>query len=953
MMLKKIILLGLLVSTIVVNAQFNERVENIFPPSPEASALAEYAKIPVDMYTGVADIKLPVLSLRGNDLNIPITLSYHSAGIKVDEIASNVGLGWTLNTGGVITRVVRGKPDDHEYGYIGTNEIGKIITDQPFSALSSTYVAGFGTGSYDSEPDIYYFNVLGKSGRFTFDAYGNVVMMPEQDFKIIPPEGFGPNGTGSHWVVIDTNGTTYKFGVTSNSREESEVTTIYNGGDPDIKDPFISSWYLSNITTAKGEKFDYEYNHGNQVSFNTTIEEYSDLDCTVTGQSHEYFAKTKVEASITSSYLKKISSDYGYIMISTLSRQDLIAAKRISELKLYDYNDNPIKTIRFGYSYFPSKENCSEPDCKRLKLDFIDELYPDHNFTKKYQFKYNSTRLPKRGSSEIDHWGYYNVNNQTELIPRGNPLLINQYRTSDIIGAKAGILKKIIYPTGGYTKFNYGLNSFYNNGNKVSGGLRISSVENNDANNGNTITHYNYTMGSSGNSSGIQYTTPDYNSEKTLTYPLNNGGQTVIEYCDGYFIRSSSFNELFDLNGSHIGYGEVKKIRADGSKEINKYTTLTTNPDQRINSDYFQVLVKETTNNNSVERLKNINPYESPYAPPSINNSYQRSKLLEKSIKDANGIEVYKLTNNYEESSNNSLSTKGLRFYTLINMVYAQPGYYAVYLTFNIGKYTESNKNYQLIESIEKTYNGSDFVTKKINYKYSNNHPTLVTEETLSTENSELKRKVLKYPFDISSTINNVLVNKNMIANPVIKETHYSNSDIFIEENIFEYNTANYMNTGNAPLLKTVEYTKGDKQYFNLTIDKYNMDGNIIQYHKGDGVPVTVIWGYGDKYPVAKIENADYSQIYHGTIGLNMNVINSTLTSDTAMRDELNKLRTHSSMKNTLVTTYTYRPLIGMTSTTDPKGNTTYFEYDDFNRVKQIKDKNLNILSDNYYHYKN
>ena len=51
--------------------------------------------------------------------------------------------------------------------------------------------------------------------------------------------------------------------------------------------------------------------------------------------------------------------------------------------------------------------------------------------------------------------------------------------------------------------------------------------------------------------------------------------------------------------------------------------------------------------------------------------------------------------------------------------------------------------------------------------------------------------------------------------------------------------------------------------------------------------------------------------------------------------------------------TYTYKPLVGMTSQTDAKGMTTYYEYDAFQRLKTVKDQNGNILKQTDYHYKN
>jgi YD repeat-containing protein len=67
----------------------------------------------------------------------------------------------------------------------------------------------------------------------------------------------------------------------------------------------------------------------------------------------------------------------------------------------------------------------------------------------------------------------------------------------------------------------------------------------------------------------------------------------------------------------------------------------------------------------------------------------------------------------------------------------------------------------------------------------------------------------------------------------------------------------------------------------------------------------------------------------------------------------LNALRTNVSLANAMITTYTYKPLIGVSTITDPKGDKMSYEYDTLNRLKWVKDKAGNILSENQYHYKN
>ncbi|RZJ76964.1 MAG: hypothetical protein EOO45_00340 [Flavobacterium sp.] len=53
------------------------------------------------------------------------------------------------------------------------------------------------------------------------------------------------------------------------------------------------------------------------------------------------------------------------------------------------------------------------------------------------------------------------------------------------------------------------------------------------------------------------------------------------------------------------------------------------------------------------------------------------------------------------------------------------------------------------------------------------------------------------------------------------------------------------------------------------------------------------------------------------------------------------------------MTTYTYKPLVGMTSMIDAKGMTSYYTYDTLGRLQFVKDQDGNVVKQNTYHYKN
>ncbi|NII27333.1 hypothetical protein HB364_19745 [Pseudoflavitalea sp. X16] len=54
---------------------------------------------------------------------------------------------------------------------------------------------------------------------------------------------------------------------------------------------------------------------------------------------------------------------------------------------------------------------------------------------------------------------------------------------------------------------------------------------------------------------------------------------------------------------------------------------------------------------------------------------------------------------------------------------------------------------------------------------------------------------------------------------------------------------------------------------------------------------------------------------------------------------------------NAKMTTYTYAPLIGMTSQCDASNKIIYYEYDGFSRLKFIRDENKNVLQQFDYKY--
>jgi YD repeat-containing protein len=100
----------------------------VMPPLAAGAPVAASASEYVDPFTGDFNYSVPLMSVPGpNGENVPITASYH-AGIRMNQSASWLGLGWDYNPG-EISRQVNGAPDDNN---------GKVSFSASFDPPSTT-----------------------------------------------------------------------------------------------------------------------------------------------------------------------------------------------------------------------------------------------------------------------------------------------------------------------------------------------------------------------------------------------------------------------------------------------------------------------------------------------------------------------------------------------------------------------------------------------------------------------------------------------------------------------------------------------------------------------------------------------------------------------------------------------------------------------------------------------
>jgi hypothetical protein len=156
----------------------NNQIKDVVMPAPNAASLGKYGDIPVSYYTGVPNIGVPIYTLTDGPVSLPISLSYHAGGMKVGEPVSWVGLGWSLQAGGMITRTVQGRADELADGYFTSGRF--IYIDQTINEFNDTIrcIASSGNppqytyatiqnGTIDAEPDIFSFLWVATTASFT------------------------------------------------------------------------------------------------------------------------------------------------------------------------------------------------------------------------------------------------------------------------------------------------------------------------------------------------------------------------------------------------------------------------------------------------------------------------------------------------------------------------------------------------------------------------------------------------------------------------------------------------------------------------------------------------------------------------------------------------------------------------------------------------------------------
>ena len=435
----------------------------IIPPSPEAASVFKFAEVPVNAYSGLANVSIPVFEIKAGKLSIPVNLSYHGRGVRVEEVAPRVGIGWTLNYGGMISRQTRGKYDDLYPGYLTRDFYKNIFTSNSVAAAEySTYI----NDGTDFDPDMFMFDFPGGSGKFQFDQRDQTILQQKySDTKITPIWDLDEGLAG--WIVVDNAGTKYYFGISKDqlrkARDCDHTVESYSfefmgtlasiGSNQDRR---FNTWHLMEIETVSKEVVEFYYDLEEPVYYRRQY------DKNLQPGAASFFGRV----SGNQYQISEIRFRNGKVKFikSATERKDLKNAYALDRIELIDKRDSILKTFSFKYNYpatvndgnqLSYLKNIDTSAAHRLFLKSVQEKGRGGDTLPPYSFVYDDQPLPNRFSNSQDNWGFYNGKSNGEFLTFFNYSSGSINRQVDTVKSKAGLLKRIYYPTGGYVNFIY------------------------------------------------------------------------------------------------------------------------------------------------------------------------------------------------------------------------------------------------------------------------------------------------------------------------------------------------------------------------------------------------------------------------------------------------------------------------------------------------------------------
>ena len=975
----------------------------LVPPGPEAASFLQYGQVPVSYSTGIPDISYPIYTINSGSLTLPITLNYLGGGVKVTDQASWVGLGWLLNAGGVIHRSVNDLPDKRNPDFPSAEVIRAQDDPYVFQEFWGAYTSEYRNA--DKMRDSYDFSFNGISGTFYLLDENEILQIPYSDNRMecVMTE----TGEPSKFVITTSDGVSYHFStpetIVASTMSYSHDTMISSLG----RWPYshVSSWYLTKIESGDKDdtiEFVYRTDSNRYVDYSVSQVYSKELRSRTSMLCYSYTSVIGKRESLSTPLLEEIRFKNGKLTFDCADDRIDNRKYRLSRISLLDTSGDTLKVISFKHSTYSGN---------RLKLDSVVYEGSDGTVYDSYDFEYYDEHICIPGDSSADSGirpffeqgnyysrdlcGYYNGANNSTMLPYLD-IGDNNYsthiadRSHSPVHARVHSLKKIRYITGGETTIiydtvkydrpsipgirvkeivttdnsgpaEYRMTKMYKYGNiKVRPSIEEKSL----------FSDYKIKVQHSVDSEGLKHT----NLIETYSY---SSDPKVPEYYSSCKIK-------YDLVEEYItGSDYTNRSQTDTIKNVYEFSNEIVEYEPTIyylkryaqDNDPDYALWYEGLVSNTAGTSISFDPWPDEYFVPGyiVDNSWADGKLVKVSNYKKDG-EHYVLTktteNQYRDYHRNDRIPIGIYCEGLTWTIHGNDlGPYFLYgfspslnhfYFFDICVSTGWNK---LIGTITKEYDGGTVKHTSESFQYGNIeneenwHPYVtfsskLMPDGLTTENHEYLYPVTAFG-KMDESARHVMLSGNMTSS-VIQEQSVVMSDL---HDGVRYKTVGYEVTDGK-----VRWKSSSERYDGIVgspwekkteVMEYDIKGNPIWLTDESGYSTVVVWGYDNTYPVALVKNATPDQIRNA---LNVDLDFKTMGNDLMNMSHMMRLR--ALMPEALVYTFTYEPLVGMTSMTDPAGTVWRYTYDSCGRLKEtgtswVAGPPAQTTKSYEYHYRN
>lgn len=973
------------------------------PVAPDAWNFIKYGgNTTPDLYTGTLHLSIPLYTYKDQDFEIPLSLDYTTTGFIPNTTTGTTGLGWTLNVGGYISREVRQIPDGNDFPISGSLDyIIDSLTGNPFEHTPNNFDPDSGTFYYappktpedkwqkkiESEPDVFSFRFNGHSGKFILARIRRNNTSPIQAFVYETAQPAGEyrvdverlNMDDFSFTIVTGDGFKYYFDRLAGQDDCSIIKRLWGSGHDVVSQSGTPvTWSLVSIEAPNGRKVRFTYRLfyyatcvKPSVSQGTKKFERSDDSSWLSGAEAElnsfkfashntymnnYVVLDSIVVEDSGLVIKNMYSDRQRPEFRKLSNDSAIEAltpgQKLDSIVIQDViRDRQLKKILFSYKHPQNSQSNPILMMKNVYISGEGDYAMDYND--------EDGSFPYQGTTSVDHWGYHNgggrykIDDFVPIIYLDDNLaqtVTNDVREPKFSGAIMGTLRKIRYPAGGWTRFDYEQHDYSTcltrdlSSNNLpylksvgtplpAGGVRIRKVVDYPSVSDSTFRMYTY--GTPEVSSGLILRYPQY--FQIMTFEDYSGGKkTYTQYAS----RASYGFYAHTQDASYICYPDVSETLSNGA--VTKYHFSS-----YLDPECQDLFPDEQTETRSLDAREMYKSWvHAAYLEPDSRHAL-RGKLLRKE--------------SYVKDQSSPWSVERYKY-----RVQGPTPPYCTSIKNAICKLYVS-KNYLdncLADEWSCTYfEGQDslMIHKKYSYNRLNQQTGVCTTDYGLKTSRISERLFLDDIVSDSDPVHRYMKELNVVRFPVKTLTAFieATDPERINYELTDGTYYDFQRNGSMICVGSVKKTKipptGNGTFCGFDFDhllitaasyRYNNKNYPVEIRNRADRPTCIVWGCNGLYPVAKIENCSLYEFEKILLSCHQGNI-----SDAALPSYLQYvIYRRNDME---MTTYDYIPNVGITCIQDPAERRTYYDYDRDGKLSRIADDELRLIKAFKYHIKN